>query len=376
VSGGSGTRAGSRASPGPSSLARRLAQPPPAEIGIVMLSAIGDAVHVLPVANALKRRWPDTRITWIIQPVPHMLVRDHPAIDDFVLFRRRKGLAAWKGFAELGRQIHDRRFDVVLGLQVYFKAGIITGLLSADTKLGFDRRRARDLNWLFTDERIPPHPNQHVQDQYFEFIEHMGVSPTPVQWGIELTSRERDAQRRFFEDIEGPTCAVVVGTSKEEKNWTPKGYARVLDEAHRKHGLQPVLVGGPSPVERGIADEILGRSRAPIIDTLGDDLRRLVWILDGASLAISPDTGPLHISRALETPVVGLFGYTNPKRTGPYRKYMDLVVDGYARQPGEDYPITMEYRDGMTRVTPEAVLEKVDLAMSRYVGPTLPSSAE
>lgn len=74
--------------------------------------------------------------------------------------------------------------------------------------------------------------------------------------------------------------------------------------------------------------------------------------------------------------MVGLFGYTNPKRTGPYRKYLDLVVDGYARHPGEDYSITMEYRDGMIRVTPEAVLEKVDLAMSRYVEPTLPPSTE
>ncbi|MDX1568021.1 MAG: glycosyltransferase family 9 protein [Longimicrobiales bacterium] len=357
-----------------SALARRLAARPPRSIGIVMLSAIGDAVHVLPVANALKRRWPDTRITWIIQPVPHMLVRNHRAIDDFILFRRRRGLEAWKGFAELGAEVRSRHFDVVLALQVYFKAGIITGLLSADIKLGFDRRRARDLNWIFTDEKIPPGPNQHVQDQYFEFVEHMGVSPEPVEWGIELTPAEEEDQSRFFAEVDGPVCAVVVGTSKKEKNWTPEGYARVLDQAHVRHGLQPVLVGGPSAVERAIADEILARSRAPVVDTLGDDLRRLVWILDGAALTLSPDTGPLHISRALDTPVVGLYGYTNPKRTGPYRKYTDLVVDGYAREPGEDYPVSMEYRDGMSRVTPEAVLEKVDRAMDRYVNPSTTAS--
>ncbi|MFW6199892.1 MAG: glycosyltransferase family 9 protein [Gemmatimonadota bacterium] len=335
-----------------------------------MLSAIGDAVHVLPVANALKRRWPETRITWVIQPVPHILVRNHRAIDDFILFRRRRGLEAWRGFAELGNEVRSRHFDMVLALQVYFKAGIITGLLPADTKLGFDRRRARDLNWIFTDEKIPPHPNQHVQDQYLEFIEHMGVSPEPVEWGIELTPCEKEDQARFFEEMHDPVCAVVVGTSKKEKNWTPEGYARVLDEIHARHGLRPVLVGGPSAVERAMADAITERARAPVMDTLGDDLRRLVWILDGSALAISPDTGPLHIGRALETPVIGLYGYTNPKRTGPYRKYTDLVVDGYARHSGEDYPISMEYRDGMTRVTPEAVLEKVDRAMARYVHPS------
>ena len=136
----------------------------------------------------------------------------------------------------------------------------------------------------------------------------------------------------------------------------------------RKHGLRPVLVGGPSPTERAIADRILEITRASPVDALGDDLRRLAWILDGATVAISPDTGPLHISRALETPVVGLYGHTNPRRTGPYRKYRDLVVDGYAREPGEAYPISMERRSGMGRVTPERVLEKVERALTRYVG--------
>ncbi|NIQ58799.1 MAG: hypothetical protein GWM92_05100, partial [Gemmatimonadetes bacterium] len=88
--------------------------PPPREICIVMLSAIGDAVHVLPVANALKRHWPDARITWVIQPVPHLMVRDHPAIDEFVVFRRRRGWRAWLGFQELMEAMRDRRFDLLL----------------------------------------------------------------------------------------------------------------------------------------------------------------------------------------------------------------------------------------------------------------------
>jgi heptosyltransferase I len=92
-----------------------------------------------------------------------------------------------------------------------------------------------------------------------------------------------------------------------------------------------------------------------------------MWILDGSRLLISPDTGPLHIARALGTPAVGLFGYTNPKRSGPYRAYTDLIVDGYAAYPGEDYPVMAEYRDGMKRITVEDVLEKVSLAMEKYV---------
>lgn len=339
----------------------------PREICIVMLSAIGDAVHVLPVATALKRHWPDARITWIIQPVPHRLVRGHAAIDEFIVFERRSGAGAWRSYADLRRKLAGRRFDLSLGLQVYFKAGLITALTPARTRLGFDRARARDLQWLFTNERIAAGPPQHVQDQYFEFLHHLGIDEKPVRWDLDFDAGERARQAAFFQELDRPACAVVVGTSKREKNWSAGGYVPVLEALYERHGLHPVLVGGPSSVERGIADEILGSVRVPVVDALGDDLRKLVWILDGSALLISPDTGPLHIGRALGTPVVGLFGYTNPKRTGPYRAFQDLVVDGYAEHPGEDYPLTHRYRDGMKRITVEMVLEKVALAMERYV---------
>ena len=339
----------------------------PETVCIVMLSAIGDAVHVLPVANALKRAWPDVRITWIIQPVPKLLVEGHPAVDELLVYNRRRGMGAWAGFAELGRRFIGRRFDLALALQVYFKAGLITGMLPAKTKLGFDTARARDANWLFTNERIPAHPPQHVQAQYLEFVRHLGIDPEPVEWCIHITDSEREAQVRFFDELDRPSCAVVVGTTRPDKNWNAQGYARLLEELEVRHGLQPVLVGGPSPDEREMADRIVSLTGAHPVDALGDDLRRLVYILDGSVLTISPDTGPLHISRALDTPVVGLYGRTNPKRTGPYGRYYDLVVDGYAEFPGEEYPISMEYRDGMKRITTDMVLEKVDLAVREYV---------
>ena len=340
---------------------------PPQEICIVMLSALGDAVHVLPVVNALKRAWPETRITWVVQPVPYLLVKDHPAVDRVVVFRRRKGPGAWRSFADTARQLRDRRFDLLLALQVYAKAGVLVALARADRKIGFDRRRARDLNWLVTNERIAPHPMQHVQDQYFEFLEHLGIQPDPVEWRIPVSDEDRAAQRAFFDGLDRPACAVVVGTSKPEKNWLPERYARTLDAVEADFGLRPVLVGGPSPAERRMADEVLSLTRARVVDTLADDLRRLVWLLDGARLVISPDTGPLHLARALDTPVVGLYGYTNPKRYGPYRKYEDLVVDGYAKYPGEPYPASMEYRpEGMMRVAVEAVLGAVQRAL--YAG--------
>ena len=167
-------------------------------------------------------------------------------------------------------------------------------------------------------------------------------------------------------DVTRRACAVVVGTSKPEKNWDAARYARVLDALERDHGLLPTLVGGPSRGERAIADRVLGLTRARVLDLLGDDLRRLTWLLDGSALVISPDTGPLHIARALDVPVVGLFGHTNPKRTGPYRRFQDLVVDGYAEFPGEAYPVSPAHRNGMKRVSVDAVLAKVAMARAQY----------
>jgi heptosyltransferase I len=198
-------------------------------------------------------------------------------------------------------------------------------------------------------------------------LQYLGVDPQPLTWDLGLSQQERTAQTTFFNELDRPACAVVLGTSKLEKNWSADGYARVLEQVESEHGLRPVIIGGPSPVERRIADQVLSATGANVVDALGDDLRKLVWILDGSALLISPDTGPLHISRALGTPVVGLYGYTNPKRSGPYGAFEDLIVDGYAEYPGEQYPVTSTPRDGMERITVDGVLQKVSLAMQRYV---------
>lgn len=341
---------------------------PPSNVLIVMLSALGDAVHVLPVVTALKRAWPETRITWVIQPIPHRLVGNHDAVDEFIVFSRRRGVQAVNSYRELRAQFRGRHFDLAINLQVYMKAGLITALAPAEIKVGFDRRRARDLNWLFTSHRIPARETAHVQDQYFEFLEYLGIDPEPVHWGLAITEEERVKQREFF-GPHGPCCALAVGTSKPGKNWAPERYARVIDALEADFGLRCVLVGGPAAIERETAERIAGLTRSKPIIALGDDVRRLLYLLAGSALVISPDTGPLHIARALDRPVIGLYGYTNPKRYGPYRKYTELIVDGYARYPGEQYPLNADYREeGMQRVTVEAVLEKAELASRLYLG--------
>jgi heptosyltransferase I len=336
---------------------------PLGRICIVMMSAVGDAVHVLPVINALKRQSPAAHITWILQPGPATLVRGHRSVDEILIFDRAKGVRA---FADMRRALATREFDLVINLQVYFKAGIVTQFTRAHVKLGFDRARARDFNWVFTTHRIPPHEPQHVQDQYLEFLTALGVSPDPVEWDLGPRPDERAWQAEFFSRFERPTASIVVATSKPQKDWLPERWADVVDALWHDFGLQPVLVGGRSPRELHAEEVIMRAARHRPHSALGSGLRNLVGVLDGSALVLSPDTGPLHMAVALDRPVVSLLGYTNPKRTGPYRKFHDLIIDAYG-DAGEDYPISMENRpDRMSRIAVRDVLDRVERWRATY----------
>jgi heptosyltransferase I len=316
-------------------------------IGIVMLSALGDAVHVLPLLTAIKRQWPDAEITWVTQPGPAALVRGHPALDRLVVFNRERG---WAAFPEVRREVGPEPFDVLLDLQVYLKAGILTGLLPARTKLGFDWARAKDFNWLFTTQKIPAarEAPRHVQDQYFEFLTALGVPFEPPVWNLGPWPGD-------LPPPEGRYAALVIGTSRPEKDWVPERWAAVAEGLYEQHGLVPMLVGGGSARERATATAIVSGARAPVRNELGSGLRPLVSILRGATLVVSLDTGPLHMAVALERPVVSLIGYNDPRVVGPYRRYTDLIVSAYNARVARG--------KRMHTISAEAVLERCASAL-------------
>jgi heptosyltransferase I len=333
-------------------------------ICIVMMSAIGDAVHVLPVVAALKRFDPGSKITWILQPAPASLVRGHPDVDEILIFENDRG---WRGMLELNAVLAQREFDLVLDLQVYLKAGIVTALTRAPVKLGFGKTRARDLNWLFTTERIPPHASQHVQDQYLEFLAALGVPAQPLEWKLGPWASELATRDRVLGTLPRSFATLVIGATHPEKEWLPGRWAEVASALRSDFGIEPVLAGGRSAREAETA-RLIDAAGARAHSTLGVPLRDLVTILDVSELVISLDTAPLHMSVALERPVISLMGYNNPKRVGPYRRYHDLLVDAYG-DPGEDYPISYAHRLGrMPRITVREVLERVQRWSSVYRG--------
>lgn len=324
-------------------------------VGVVMLSTIGNAVHVLPVLSSIKRAAPACRVSWVMQAGLDELVAGHPALDEVILLDRSRG---WRGWWSLRRVLRRHRFDVVLVLQDYFKAGVVTAMTRAPIKLGLDRGRARDLSWLFTTHRLAPRPPGHIQDQYLEYLAPLGIEPV-LEWDLEPTPPERERYGSLLPDSPGPLVAFVVGTTRPDKEWPAERYAVLADRLHDALGARTVLVGGRSARERAAAATILDAAAHPPVDLLARDMRRLIALLDAVDVVVSPDTGPLHVARALETPVVGLYGATDPARHGPYREYEDLVID--ANGPGGVAP------GGMAQIGVDRVFAGVERALARYV---------
>jgi heptosyltransferase I len=208
---------------------------------------------------------------------------------------------------------------------------------------------------------------QHVQSQYFEFLTALGVSHEPVVWDLGPWPVERAWQSELVARFDRPLASIVVATSKPQKDWLPERWTEVANALRHDFGLQPVLVGGRSPRELHAESVITTTARdAAPYSALGSGLRNLVGILDASSLVLAPDTGPLHMAVALDRPVISLMGYTNPRRTGPYEKFHDLIVDAYG-DPGEAYGITMENRlDRMPRITVRDVLDRVERWRTHY----------
>lgn len=302
------------------------------------------------------------------------MLRPNPAVAEVVVFDRTGGL---REVSALRRALAGHRFDCVINCGLYFKSAIPTLLARTPHKLGFGRDRANDLVWLTANRRVPRRPPRHRQDMYLEFLDPLGVEAEPLEWRLTLTDAERDAQSRFFAELGGePVVGVVATSSGPAKDWSVAGNADVVGTLARNYGFRVVVLGGPGDRETRRAREVRERARVDVVWALGPDLRRLLYLVDGCDLLIGPDTGPLHMARAVDTPVIGLYGHTDPRRSGPYGKYEDLTVDRYNFDaPGVPYegPVERQHparpgcRHGrMELISVADVLSRVDRAIDVY----------
>jgi heptosyltransferase I len=354
---------------------------PPRSVCILRLSSLGDTCHVVPVARALQRAWPDTKLTWIIGKAEARLMELMDGVE-FITVDKRVGLAAHR---QLRSRLRGRRFDVLLHMQLSFRASLISHRVAAPLRVGFDRARARELQWLFTNVRIAPRSREHVLDSFFGFLEALGIRDRTLRWDLPLPSDAREYAERLIPGGQ-PTLIVSPCSSHARRNWRAERYAAVADHAAQRHGMRVILTGGPGVEERRMGEAIVRAARTPLTNQIGcDTLPQMMALLARATALVSPDSGPAHMATMVGTPVIGLYAATNPARSGPYRSRR-WCVDEYAEaarrfrgRPPQELPWSEKIEEPgvMDLIRIEQVTAKLDELLAyvdaeRHYGADLP----
>ena len=333
---------------------------------VVLLSGLGDVVNGLPAVNALRAANPSLRVTWVVEPMPAAILRGHPSIDNIVIYRRSEGIRGLRALWPSLRRFAP--FDATINFNVYFKSVWPTLFSGASRRIGFDRSRSFEGVWLASNEHIPAKPRAHTADMFAEFAEYLGAPVTSPEWKLDLSpedQREHDALREKGDGR--PVATVIPASGSYKKDWVPERWAEVIDALSTQWGFRVLLGGGPGEREQSIAREIVAASSTSIEWAMGDSVRRLAAIIRSSNLVLAPDTGPVHIARALGVPVIGIYGHTNPWRVGPWRAFEDLWIDHYTDQArGPDPSDRKPKWNVMETISSSEVLEKVSVAVERY----------
>ena len=349
--------------------------PPPdtqaKKICILRLSALGDATHVVPVVRSIQDNWPAAQISWIIGKLEHRLLSglDHV---EFIEFDKRGG---WPAVKQLSSQLKDRRFDVLLHMQVAARANLLSKLVRAPIRLGWDRARSRDLHHHFARQQVRSVAFQHQVQGFLEFPRALGIEVAEPRWDIPID----EAAMQWAETQLGSgskTLIISPCSSHPLRNWSSENYAEVADYSQKELGLQVVLSGGPSELELATGAAIEDKMQGSCLNLVGKDtLEQSKALLKKADLVMSPDSGPAHIASALGTPVIGLYAATWSRRSGPYNS-LDLCIDQFeqaarkfrGKSPDDlRWGTRIEEPGVMDLVTIEAVIEKLNSGSQRIL---------
>ncbi len=242
---------------------------------------------------------------------------------ELIAFDKKAGLA---GVRDLSNALHNRRFDVLLQMQLALRANLISAVISAKRRIGYDRQRAKEGHGLFINERIR-YDKHRVLDVFGLFAEPLGFRQTEIEWNIPVPEADREwALRQWTEGK--PTLLISPCSSHPLRNWLPERYAAVARHAQSK-GWQVVLCGGRSDLEREMGNAIMAEMPEKPLDLIGKDtLKQLLALLERADLVMTPDAGPAQMANAMGTKVLGLYACTDGSRSGPYSD-MRYTIDHY-----------------------------------------------
>ena len=336
----------------------------PLSLCILRLSAIGDVCHTLAVVQAIQRQYPDAEIIWIIGKTEAMLMQDLPNVK-LVPFDKKSG---WKGIFTIWKQLAHKRFDFLLNMQTAFRASILSLGIKADKKIGFNKDRAREMQWLFTNQKVEQTTYPHVLDGQIMFAKAIGVTDLTPKWQLPIPTETVEKAKQWLDPMR-KNVVISPCSSKAEKDWLIERYADIANWLIAQN-INVILVGSPAKREQEMTAYI--QHLAPNVQNLvgKTSLKELAALLKLVDLVISPDTGSAHIASIQGTPVIGLYAIHNPRRTAPYNAQQNVIsvydeaVQDYYGKSWQALPWVTKAKSKtgenlMARISVESVKQKV-----------------
>lgn len=300
---------------------------------IARLSALGDTVCCLPVAVALKRKYPDCSIVWAVDPRFAGVVDCCPAVDEVV--RVKPSLKSIPRF--------EGEFEAALDLQGLLKSALCVAFTKAGRKVGYHWQR--EGSSLFSERILPDPSSLHVVDQYMDVARALGTEQETAEFGLVPKSEDLESLSVRLSElrVEGGVAVLNAGAGWASKRWPPEHFSELVARLYEA-GLTPMLIGGKAAGDVAAAEEVIRLCPKPPVNFLGQtNVRQLIALLSMAKIHVGGDTGSTHIAAALGIPAVGLYSITRPERSCPYGQISRCLY----------------HRGGLGQITPEVVWEKV-----------------
>lgn len=298
---------------------------------IIKMSSLGDVLHTLPFAAALRERFPRAKISWLVHPQFAGFVPDAPVIDEVIYFDKvafnKMGLfKKLKFIYKFRKELHSKHFDLVIDMQGLFKSALVAFLTGTKEKIGYCEMR--EGSGLVSKAICGANSKEHVIERYLDVACYLGAEIKEIKFPMPNLRKENQSVRAKLKASGRniPSYVVfVVGARWESKEWSPSNFAKLADLVCDEE-TYVVLAGGPDEIKKG--EEVIAKAKTKkIINLIGQtSLRELASLINGAKVFISGDTGPLHVAAALKKPLIALYGPTLADRTGPYGSEKSTVI--------------------------------------------------
>lgn len=314
----------------------------PKKILIIRLSAIGDVVRTLPALRALRDKFPSAYIAWVVEENAKDLLQGHPDLNQIFIFKRKKlskGFLDVRNFLNTSKEVLDflrkvrgEHFDLVLDFHGILKSGVIGFLSGAPLRIGLSRHDSKEFNYLFNNCHVTFKTNAISRiEKNLNFIRFLGIHCDNQEPIIPIADEDRHAINNFFTEKglseHTPLIAIHPGTSKKTlyKRWNISYYAIVADKLIEKLHAKIVWTWGPGELETAKSIVTQMKYESTIACKTGS-LRQLAELFRRCDLFLGSDSGPMHIASFVKTPVVAIYGPTDPVVNAPCKKNPHIVL--------------------------------------------------